>query len=495
MPHVGMSITFLDGVYRGRDSNESPESLPGLDRIYSAVVAAAYRAGVDAENALRWLESTPPDVAVIPDHFPVADGVMKLFRRTEVVTSDKGEYAAPSTDFGYGSAVQGALEFGWYEIPESVESTLSAVAKEVAYIGNSDSPVAMSWGEIGEPTHRAGTPEDWFSASGAITMPRPVAGRLDELQERHRRANALPKRHKELVLIPKSSSVNTERKAVAEKSRDYRRKLSTMTWAPVFADLDVDENVPWNRAVWLPLLEEIADTSRAHVTGHLHRALVKIADQSMGQAPMCLVGKYPKGAPRPANNVAIQIVPAGVEVRHAQSVGDTSSAGVLVLVPSTADDIDASVVLDAAFALRGTRVKLGSPVEVDPARWWAGAPQGKRRVWDTYPLAVSEVVGAPVPVASAKAVRNVFRAHEAVGDVEVISASRRDRENVADYVHRVDSVTLERGGTAPVQYGMFTATVDLSPVLPDTAVAAIGQSRHFGGGLLLPRNVPAERLT
>lgn len=492
MTHVGISITFVDGVYRGRDSNESPESLPGLDRVYSALVAASHRAGVHADTALRWLEDNPPDVAVIPDHFPLSSSAMKLYRRTEVVTADKGEYAAPSTDFGYGSVMGGNLEFGWEAVPSDVSQTLSEVVSEVAYIGNSDSSVIATWGELGVPTHRRGTPEDWFGSSGAITMARPVTGRLDELSERHRRATEAPKRYKELTLIPKSSNVNNERKALAEKSRDYRRKLSATTWVPFIADTEVERTGPWNRAVWLPLLEEVVDANRAKVAGHLHRALVKVADQSMGQAPLCLVGKFPDGVQRPANNVSIQVIPAGVGVKHSQSSGGDSDAGVLVLVPSSASDADASIVLDAAFALRGTRVALGAPVEVDPLRWWAGAPHGERRVWETYPLAVSEKVGVSASLAAATAVRHAFRDHPSVGDVEVLRASRNDRGNVADYVHRTSRTPLKGGGETPVRYGMFSAVLDLSPVLPDTAVSAIGQSRHFGGGLLIPRNIVSK---
>lgn len=47
-----------------------------------------------------------------------------------------------------------------------------------------------------------------------------------------------------------------------------------------------------------------------------------------------------------------------------------------------------------------------------------------------------------------------------------------------------------------MQYGMtaqpYTAIVSAGDLLADTELAAVGQSRHLGGGLLVPADLPAE---
>ena len=38
----------------------------------------------------------------------------------------------------------------------------------------------------------------------------------------------------------------------------------------------------------------------------------------------------------------------------------------------------------------------------------------------------------------------------------------------------------------------YTALISAGDLLADTGVAAVGQSRHLGGGLLVPADLPAE---
>ena len=38
----------------------------------------------------------------------------------------------------------------------------------------------------------------------------------------------------------------------------------------------------------------------------------------------------------------------------------------------------------------------------------------------------------------------------------------------------------------------YTALVSVGDLLGDTGLAAVGQSRHLGGGLLVPADLPAE---
>lgn len=68
-----ISAYFPLGFYQGSDSGSKPESYPSLNRLYSALVSAAYLTfgfeKVDAEygltdeqihDALNWFEDNPP---------------------------------------------------------------------------------------------------------------------------------------------------------------------------------------------------------------------------------------------------------------------------------------------------------------------------------------------------------------------------------------------------------------------------------------------------
>jgi CRISPR-associated protein Csb2 len=430
---------------------------------------------------------------------------LPLYRRTEVVASDKGEYQYASLDHGYGSVMTGELAFGWNSVPDSVSEVLSKIVTDVAYVGNSDSTVIVSWEEITNPTHTRGSSRDEYHTSGVLTLECPSPGRLEELRSRYLRMTVPPVRPAKLAPCPTQDQANTSRKMASEHIRDYRRNISPLTLVPAPNGVPQNSEVPWNKAVWVPLDRDVPNHMLARVAGDIHRALVKVSVTEIGEAPPCLSGKHP--GDKPPNNVAVQFIPSGTTVRHSQWVEGLANSGLLVLIPRDAEELDAAAVSDAVFAARLNGVfsnkansplgiTAGSPVQVDPSRWWAGAPHGYTRQWRTHPLAVAErVVGSPRSLA-ALSVLHAFRGLDGAAEAKVTGARRFDIDNVTDYVHRVWQVGkvdrrfgYPRRFTTDVRLGAYTATLDLSTVLPDTAVSAIGQSRHFGTGLLIPEDV------
>ena len=71
----------------------------------------------------------------------------------------------------------------------------------------------------------------------------------------------------------------------------------------------------------------------------------------------------------------------------------------------------------------------------------------------------------------------------AVGDAgaSVLQVEPLRTSAVQDYVHRVNEHAVVRP---------YRATVSLGDLAGDGVVQAIGQSRHLGGGLLVPLDVP-----
>lgn len=59
----------------------------------------------------------------------------------------------------------------------------------------------------------------------------------------------------------------------------------------------------------------------------------------------------------------------------------------------------------------------------------------------------------------------------------------RITRNPSSYAHK-----MQRGMTAQP----YTALLSAGDLLADTELAAVGQSRHLGGGLLVPADLPAE---
>ena len=141
---------------------------------------------------------------------------------------------------------------------------------------------------------------------------------------------------------------------------------------------------------------------------------------------------------------------------------------------------------------------------IDATRFWARPAAGHRRVWTTDPVAIPESrpprhSSWSVGDAALLSIGLVWRDHlgglsrgpdrfqklvasVAAFGAEVIEAQRLDRAGVERYVHRVQPETLVQP---------YLATVSLGALAGDQTIVAIGQSRHLGGGLLLPADIPS----
>ena len=84
----------------------------------------------------------------------------------------------------------------------------------------------------------------------------------------------------------------------------------------------------------------------------------------------------------------------------------------------------------------------------------------------------------PVMKRAAKTLTDLGVPHE----VKVLSAHRLPARRAEAYVHRV----AEGSVVQP-----YRAVVDLGRLTGDRTIVAIGQTRHLGGGLLIPYDVPA----
>lgn len=516
-----MSFTIIAelplGTYRGAGSDGLPEPLPSVARLHSALLCAAgfglraVPAGDDLgpcdvdDAALRWLEEHPPDGVVIPQ-LEVNRGRAVAYRDDGTIkqTGKQGSGGRGGTKKLAKSAVATvavAGRFAWtwhHQPPPPVRDALAALCADVAYLGTTESPVRLSAGAApAEPTHELDRGAEFASGGQAIDGCGP--GRTAELVAAHRRR-----------LVPARTSsraaYGTDEWSISEVPP--REKVLPLRYR---SRSEPSVSVPWGRVILVPLSRAVPEPYRVAWAVAAHRALVRAIGDG---APPLVTGAYPPGSARPANRLALHLLDASaldlLDV-SAQPADRPSAAGLLaVLVPADAGSADLDVLADAVdnlLPLRGPGGRLlraaGPRREVPGARFWRVPEPGSLRLWRTVPAAVPDTRGSAegwtfahaallslgfvwkaqlpsVPGRRDDYYRNLAQAVTDAG-AAVVDARPVRTTAVDRYAHRVHQHAVVRP---------YTAQLWLGDLAPPTAVAAIGQSRHLGGGLLMPYDVP-----
>jgi CRISPR-associated protein Csb2 len=393
----------------------------------------------------------------------------------------------PQAKFCYGNPIFGELAWGWESVPQEVSDVVGKLCLEVSHLGDVLSKAELRWGPLPGVTHRIG---DGWSVGEQQHIPQ--EGRLDELVRHHFSL-------RDATLNEKGSSSSDNLKgqkkaAAADKlRRDPRTRLRLMTYVP--ESLVVEPlSSPWTRGVWIPLHKGVAPENVVYRTRFLHKQLNRQADrlarssESVDSVPGVLNGHHDDLTRRPANNVAVAYIPDPRMSGTGHAGGDRP--GFLILIPEGVQGDELNLILRAACALNSVDDLAAPPAVVDPTRWWDSPAEGHLRLWATYPLAVTETLITRTTLRTAEesarqSLRYVFRDHS--GGAGTVVCARQSRTAQMDrFYHRATPVGRRK---LPL-VSTYEAVVDLRGVLPDTAVCVIGQSRHFGVGLLIPRDVP-----
>jgi CRISPR-associated protein Csb2 len=168
---LSLRIDFLNGVYHAADPDmpRLPEWPPAPDRIFQALVAAAYGGGHDP-SPLRALEGQAPElrfgparvletgVCFVPAAYKAKQGRVSKFDPQMVEITDP-------------------VVVTWPEVPAECHAAIAAIAADLDYLGRAKSPVCASL--IADPPalpfHLTATPR----GEELLRVPHP--GRLDEL--------------------------------------------------------------------------------------------------------------------------------------------------------------------------------------------------------------------------------------------------------------------------------------------------------------------------
>ncbi|EKF24825.1 putative cRISPR-associated protein [Mycolicibacterium hassiacum DSM 44199] len=509
MSGFAIVATFPLGTYTGHRRDGSADPFPDLARLHAALVNAAaqgssavldrtgLRPSERAVNALKWIEQNPPSGIRLPRIVRLTGKDAIAYRAEGVIRKEGGRWVdkkvmRPISD---GVAVDGP--FGWCwdtEVPAEVKETLAELCADVCCLGEATSPAVLHVGEI-EPTDVLKATATAFEAGGRRVRA-PAPGRVDSLLQAHQ--SARPAKYPTLKQDQHKATEEATPPPVASGGLTELRYIRPEPELPA---------APWQRVVLLELDAPIPHEQRVGWCVALHRAI--ISRIGLG-APALITGKYGRGVLPPANRLAIQYLDQSMVAVHG-----AQKPVLALLIPRDADSEDLFVLHQAVAGLRFLKSRYGerriqfNGLGIDAHEFWPAPRAGYQRLWMTHPVAIPETrpqrgdkkhpgwtladaallslgfvwrddLGA-VGTGSAKYRDVVARVKERGGNV--LSARLVPARDADNYVHKLpDGVTAQP----------YRATLDLGSLSSARTLVAIGQTRHLGGGLLVPVDVPAD---
>jgi CRISPR-associated protein Csb2 len=255
--------------------------------------------------------------------------------------------------------------------------------------------------------------------------------------------------------------------------------------------------------VLLPIDDHLTTDARVVWSVAVHRALIsRIGDG----APTLVTGRYEPGVARPANRIAIQYVPSSIP--GAPSFG--TAGAFALLIPADADPADLATLDRAVRGLGEVRlgarrsIRFGHDLRVlEGDAFWAPVPDGHVRVWITGTAAIPDsrpvrgrswTIGDAALLSVGLVLRDRFTrpakradwyeslvAGVAGAGAIVLEAHKLNGADSRRYVHHVTPETAVQP---------YRAALRLGSLAGERTVLAIGQSRHLGGGLLTPLDLP-----
>ena len=499
MAPVSITAYFPLGVYRGHAPDGSPEPIPSPARLFAALVSVAHtgttakpdgQAAPDIDEVLTWLEEHPPNGLHIPSMIRVQSDNRIIYRKTGTIEKARPKTAAKAISDGY--AANGAIGWLWDDMPDDVRHALARLCEMDSPVVMSTEPVEANWRL--DPAATAFTP-------GGLRLRVAAPGRTGVLRELYSQSRPLkPPTASADAFRPTGDSVRT-----FPTSEECLRTVRYEAVKPV----NNDES-PWGDV----LVFSAADgTERAFSAERrlgwcvaFHKALIKRIGEG---APPVVTGHYQRDLAAPANHLAIQYVPASVLAQSTLKAASGAPGAFLVMLPSDIGDDDRAVIWRALIGMtqvrsRWAEARLHRLGEVADARtFWRPPADGTRRLWSPTPVAVPEVARQrgkwTFEDAILLSLGFVWRDHlEAVPKgtqgYRSLAAQVREHGAGAMWYHRITrnpssyAHKMQRGMTAQP----YTALLSAGDLLADTELAAVGQSRHLGGGLLVPADLPAE---
>lgn len=508
MPTMVVRADFPLGTFLGHRDVGLVADFPDTARLHSALLHSAGKGSAATEQngqlrpapasvaALVWLEQHPPFGVRHPETRRVAVRPARAWRSTGTFDGSK-QALVPRKELKSQSdavAVAGPFEWGWQDAPPEVLGALADLCADVACLGESDSPVQLSvasW-EHWVPDLLLDPQQSGFPTPGGVAVRTPVVGRVAELERDYEAANP-----------PKRPTGAADRYSAGQVSLSSRPSVGSVRQL-VYRSRVPEPTVPWPQVLLVEVDGELDTLLSVAWSVAFHRALVARVPEP---APNLITGRYPSPAVPPANRLALHVLPAC----PAASPWLTRTVFAVMLpagaISADLDALDAALRgLNRVYGRQGHVRLVGASRLVDSAQFWSPPVPGSVRFWRPLPALVPEVrrqrhrdhrrwTLADAAALSAAyvfreqlalehngpdrhvgAVRAVLAAGFAIHELHAIRDSQLDR-----YAHKTP---------AGVTVQPYTGLVELGTLAPAGALLALGQSRHLGGGLLFPEDLP-----
>lgn len=500
---------FPRGVYQGHQSDRTPDWGPDPARLHAALLQSAGQGtsaevngdrlvpSDEAKEALRWMEKNPPSRIEIPQREWLSDQKRFIYREVSSINKTRRTEERQISD---GVAVMGHFGYQWDNVPESVKTTIEELCADVGWLGETVSLVLLDHGEV-HANYVLDLDSSRFTPGGTY-LRSPAEGRTDFLIDLHdsQYAGKRPTKAKDKAKAsekPLSAPANTQNLTQVR----YRGVQST----------DVPD-APWTHGIFLELSgEDFPKQHQVEMCVALHRALVAAIGDG---APALVTGKTAKDTKPAANHLSIQYLPHSISKLH-----HLKRHAFMLLVPRETLDLDLEVLAKALSTIKqvwsknvGRRSVYFSGQTVLTTQFWPEVADGFVRLWKPQSVIIPETrpvkeskMGRKWSVAdsgllSLGFVYKEFYSDEAIemlrgealyialqqkmlkAGARVLRTSRVGGRS-ARYVHRTPK-------SVPTQ--PWSGILDVSQVTGDRTVTALGQSRHLGGGLLVPVDVPLD---
>ena len=496
---------FLFGWYQGHSRAGMLEDVPSLDRLHAALLAGACslerQEGKHPDKELdsldqdlfAWLESNAPDAILLPE--TIVQQSSAVAYRNKGILKGKADDSKKECIASARSFVDGPICWYWDSAPaEELVRRLGDIANEVPYLGESESRAVLGVCQV------SGVPEGALYACGPSfdvrTFRAADKGFTDELVRFYDQRQKKVKRD--------STAQNEE-----ERSLQFDFSCLRNVYYAHAASEGSSADVPWLHGFAMKVVgRRIVREEYVEVSACLHRALVSRFGDDLPKAL-----RYARLQPL-ANGLAIQVISADAP---SNCLGcDDGRDSLVVMIPSgTSLEVESLIANGLSKITRLYSKRLGSVDVVftgerfDLDVFWDEVPQGSKRMFATEPLFLPDsrppsrakndglkwtvdddarvafghvwrdfgfLVASKGDQGRIDLSKSVVRLGVAVGGGRVVPTN-----NIRDYVHHTSKGALLVGAWA---------LIDMSVLGHDRCLCSIGQTRHIGGGLLTPVDVP-----
>lgn len=506
MRALSLVARFPLGVYQGHKRDKRPDKMPDPARLHAALLNSAAQGSCAVETngrlapsetslkALRWLEENPPSGIQLPAAQWVTSATGRFAYRK--VSSINKKHLTENRPVSDGVALAGTVGWRWENVPDDIADTVELLTQDVSCLGEAHSVAIIEPGEV-NPTLLLNIEATPFTRGGTLVRV-PTSGRTEHLISEYLLVNP-----KKLPTVAADKKKDGELPQPPRGTHDCVQELQYKQPGARVVD------APWNQVVLFELAgSPLRNDQHIAVCVAMHRAIIS----ALGYGASSMVtGKYGTATEtQPANRLAIQYINA----EHVERFGLKTHA-LALLLPRDATDIELRQLVRGLTSVKelwgreiGRRRLYFHGITVAADEFWPKPAPGTVRFWVPQTAVVPET--RPVRSANAKkawsladagllSLSYVWRDEcERIGKGQQLYRSLRDQiaqrgafvhaahtlpVSAANYVHRT-------GKSLTVQ--PWTGLFYLGDLMGDSTIVAVGQSRHLGGGLLVPRDIPKE---